>query len=370
MLKHETTPVRPSKPVPGGLDATPSQRERAGSRNVHRPFITRDPATLELLEEARRAAMLPVPVLLRGETGVGKDLVAEMVHLASGRQDEPFVAVNAAALPRELFESSLFGHVRGAFTGAAVSRPGLFESARRGTIFLDEIAELDCGLQAKILRVLDRGEYTPVGGTKRLVSSARVIAATNRNLESLCEKGLFREDLLYRLAVLVFTIPPLRRRWCDIEPLVEHILFSAEKSHSTGFNRESHNVCSQHVTGEAISFLRSYHWPGNVRELESELLGAVVRARGGPIGVQHLSRRVQLSTAAREDGKEYSVSHVDLQPRSGGLDGRVDELMRTEIERALRTSGGNKAEAARILGIKRTTLLYRIKRLGITPLQG
>ena len=340
------------------------------TKHVHRRFITRDPATLELLEEARGAAPLPVPVLLRGETGVGKDLVAGMIHRASGRRDEPFVAVNAAALPRELFESSLFGHVRGAFTGAAVSHTGLLETAGRGTIFLDEIAELECGLQAKILRMLDHGEYTPVGGTKGSVSHARVIAATNRDLESLCEKGLFREDLLYRLAVLVFTIPPLRRRRCDIEPLVEHILSSIGMFPGTGCHQRSHGACSHHVTGEALSFLRFYDWPGNVRELEGELLRALVRAPGGTIGVQHLSRRVQLCTAVREDGKEYSVSHANLPLRAGGLDGRIDELMRTEIERALKASGGNRAEAARILEIKRTTLLYKMKRLGISLPEG
>jgi transcriptional regulator with PAS, ATPase and Fis domain len=326
-----------------------------------RKFITRDPATLEVLEEVRCAALLPVPILIRGETGVGKDLVAEMIHLASGRQGEPFVAVNAAALPRELFESSLFGHVRGAFTGAIASHPGFLEAAGRGTIFLDEIAELEWGLQAKILRMLDRGEYTPVGGTKRLASRARVIAATNRDLESLCKKGLFREDLLYRLAVLVFTIPPLRRRRCDIEPLAEHILSRATGSYGTG---------SHHVTGEALLLLGSYNWPGNVRELEGELLRAMVRARGGPIGVRHLSKCVLLRATVREEGKEYSVSHANLKLCSGGLDGRIDELMRNEIERALRASGGNKAEAARVLGIKRTTLLYRMKRLGIALPEG
>jgi len=326
-------------------------------RDEHRRFITRDPATLELLDEVRRAAPLPVPVLIRGETGVGKELVAGIIHRASGRHDEPFVAVNPAALPRELFESSLFGHVRGAFTGAVVSRPGLLEAAGRGTIFLDEIAELEWGLQAKILRMLDRGEYTPVGGTKGSVSRARVIAATNRDLESLCEKGLFREDLLYRLAVMVFTIPSVRRRRCDIRPLVEHILSSAGKAHS---------AISRHVTGDALALLESYDWPGNVRELEGELLRAAVRARGGPIQAQHLSSRVRLCASVREEGRGYSVSHTIPQPPYGGLDGRIEELMRTEIERALKSSGGNKAEAARILEIKRTTLLYRMKRLGIT----
>lgn len=325
-------------------------------KHDHRPFITRDPATIELLDDVRHAAPLRAPVLIRGETGVGKELVASMIHRASGRENEPFVAVNAAALPGGLFESSLFGHVRGAFTGAVTSRPGLLESAGRGTIFLDEIAELESGSQAKILRMLDRGEYTPVGGTKRSVSSARVIAATNRDLESLCEKGLFREDLFYRLAVLVFTISPLRRRRCDVGLMVEHFLASAGRAHGAG---------SCNVTDEALSLLESYGWPGNVRELEGELLRAMVRSRGGPIEARHLSGRVRRCAGVREDGRAYSVPRVAPQYSYRGLDGRIDGFMRSEIERALRVSGGNKAEAARILEIKRTTLIYRMKRLGI-----
>ena len=333
--------------------ASAPQADNGGSS----PFITRDPATLELLEEARRAAQLAAPVLIRGETGVGKELVAGMVHRHSGRHREPFVAVNAAALPRELFDDSLFGHVKGAFTGATSRRPGLLEAAGGGTIFLDEIAELEWGLQAKILRMLDSGEYTPVGGTKRRISPARIIAATNRDLESLCRKGLFRRDLFYRLAVLVFEIPPLRRRRCDIDPITRHILSKIAGHRDTG---------PAQLTGEALALLESYSWPGNVRELEGELLRAMLKVRGGPIRARHLSQRLRSKEAA-EEGKGYDIERLSCRTASVGLDSRVEELMRAEIERALSASGGNKAEAARMLEIKRTTLLYRMRRFGVDP---
>ncbi len=307
-------------------------------------LITKDRIMRRLLLEIREAAPLQAPVLIRGETGVGKELVGRLIHEWSGRGRAPFVPVNAAAFTRELFESSLFGHVKGAFTGAETNRRGLLVEAGRGTLFLDEIAELDAPLQAKMLRFLDSGEYLPVGSDRRRISEARIVAATNRDLEDLMSGGRFRKDLFYRFSVLVFRLPPLRERRGDIHLLVDHFLSKASERPGLGpFS----------ISDEARALLVSYDWPGNVRELDGEILRAAVRARCGVIRVGHLSAR--LIGCMREGNV----------PLDQGLDQRISEFERDEIECALRVSDGNRSEAARMLGLKRTTLLYRMKRHGI-----
>jgi DNA-binding NtrC family response regulator len=308
------------------------------------PFITADPVLRLLLEEMERAAPLSVPVLLRGETGVGKELIAELIHERSGRRREPFVPINAAALTRELFESTLFGHLRGAFTGAAASRRGLIESAGAGTVFLDEIAELDISLQAKLLRLLDRGEYIPLGGDTVRFSRARIITATNRDLEALVKTGGFRDDLYFRLSVLTFTIPPLRQRKRDVALLARHFLSRAAVRHGLGPFTIEHGT---------LEVLASYHWPGNARELESEVLRAAIKARTGPIRPSHLSGRLLRSLSMRRGVDEEE------------LDRKLMVFERGEIEQALRDARGNRSAAARILGLRRTTLIYRMRRLGI-----
>ena len=307
-------------------------------------FFTADPRMRRLLEEIRRAAPLSVPALIRGETGAGKELVGRLIHEWSGRGNAPFVPVNAAALTRELFESTLFGHVRGALTGAVAERRGLLPAARTGTLFLDEIAELDTALQAKLLRFLDSGEYLPVGSDKMRFSGARIVAATNRNLEELMKAGSFRKDLFYRFSVLTFSLPPLRARRGDITMFVDRFLSGAAERPGIGpFS----------ISEAARALLVSYDWPGNVRELESEILRAAVRARRGVIRVSHLSARLLQCLSEKRDQFE------------DGLDRRITAFERGEIERALRAAGGNRSQAARILGLKRTTLLYRMKRHGI-----
>ena len=307
-------------------------------------FITADPRVHRLLEEIRRAAPLSVPALVRGETGAGKELVGRMIHEWSGRGNAPFVPVNAAALTRELFESALFGHLKGAFTGAVAERRGLLMAAGTGTVFLDEIAELDTALQAKLLRFLDSGEYLPVGSDRVRISGARIVAATNRDLEGLMERGSFRRDLFYRFSVLTFSLPPLRARRGDITMFVDRFLSGAAERPGLG---------PLTISEEARALLVSYDWPGNVRELESEILQAAVRTRTGVIRVSHLSARLLQCLTGKRD------------PLEDGLDRRITEFERGEIERALRTAGGNRSAAARILGLKRTTLLYRMKRHGI-----
>jgi two-component system response regulator HydG len=307
-------------------------------------FITEDPRLRRLLDEVRGASPLSVPLLVRGETGVGKELVGRLIHEWSGRGKAPFMPVNAAALTRELFESTLFGHVRGAFTGAVTERRGLLAAAGSGTLFLDEVAELDTALLAKLLRFLDSGEYLPVGSDVPRISGARVIAATNRDLEGLMDAGSFRRDLFYRFSVLTFFLPPLRSRRGDIALLLDYFLSRTAGRPGLG---------PLAISDEARGLLASYDWPGNVRELEGEILHAAVRARRGIIRVGHLSARMLRCLSEKRD------------PLGEGLDRKITEFERGEIERALRAAGGNRSAAARILGLKRTTLLYRMKRLGI-----
>jgi DNA-binding NtrC family response regulator len=306
-------------------------------------FVTGDPATVAILTDLRRASPLSLPILLLGESGTGKDLLGRLVHQWSGREGEPFVPVNVAALPIDLFESIIFGHARGAFTGAVCRRRGLAESAGGGTLFLDEIGELVPAAQAKLLRLIDRGEFIPLGEERPRRYGARIVAATNRDLEADCASGRFRADLYHRLAVLTFTIPPLRERPADIALLAEHFLRRISERH--GFGKLGFGE-------DVLELLANHPWPGNARELESEILKAALKARGEPIRVRHLSAALVLGGAG--------------PPRpSDGLRARIDAVAAAEIVRALSCFGGNRTKAAEALGLKRTTLLGAMKRLGI-----
>jgi DNA-binding NtrC family response regulator/tetratricopeptide (TPR) repeat protein len=316
----------------------------AGVRAFAGEFVTRDPSMMTLLDDVRRAAALSLPLLIQGESGTGKDLIAKMIHAWSGRGREPFVPVNVAALPVDLFESIAFGHARGAFTGAVYRRPGLIESAGRGTLFLDEIGELSLAAQAKLLRVIDSGEFIPLGEARPRSSEARIVAATNRDLGADCSAGRFRIDLYYRLAALMFTIPPLRERRDDIALIANHLLEKACARHGLG-NLKLH--------GEAAELLSGCQWPGNVRELESEILKAALKAQNGCIRIRHLSPAVIMNGVRRA-------------PHAGDdLRARARSTMRNEILDALSRFGGNRSRAAEAIGIKRTTLIGTMKRLGI-----
>jgi DNA-binding NtrC family response regulator len=307
-------------------------------------FLTADARTTAVLAEVARAARLAVPILITGESGVGKELVARSVHRWSGRAGEPFVAVNVAALPAELFESILFGHERGAFTGALARTPGLLESAGRGTIFLDEIGELAPALQAKLLRLIDRGEFIPVGRSRECRIAARIVAATNRDLAAARAAGSFRTDLYYRIAVFVARIPPLRERRTDIPMLARCLLERACARFGLG---------SKELGDETLELLARYDWPGNVRELEGEILGATLRAKGPVIRISHFSPPLVMALT------------VGTGRPARDLPAKVALLERTEIMEALRASGGSCAGAASILGLRRTTLIGKMKRLGI-----
>jgi two-component system response regulator AtoC len=297
------------------------------------------PAMAPVVEAVRRVAPTDAAVLLTGETGTGKEVVARAVHDGSHRADAPFVAVNCAALSDTLLESELFGHERGAFTGADARRRGRIELAEGGTFFLDEIGDMRPELQAKLLRVLQEKQFQRVGGQRTIVADVRWIAATNRNLEERIREGAFRDDLYHRLAVFPIEIPPLRRRREDIVPLATHLLERIARD-----QKKSRLELSR----EAEQVLRAAEWPGNVRELANALERAAILSDGGTLGLQHLM----------PSGASERRQAID-EPAT------LETLERQAIQRALERSGGHRERAAQELGIGLRTLYDKIKRYGL-----
>jgi len=296
----------------------------------------------EVLKKAAQVAETDATVLLQGESGTGKEVVARFIHRASPRKDGPFVAINCAALPEQLLESELFGHERGAFTGAVQSKPGQLELAAGGVLFLDEVSEMSSSAQAKFLRVLQEREFQRLGGTKTLKAQVRVIAATNRDLRKEVERGEFREDLYYRLQVFEIRIPPLRDRKDDLLPMAEAFLGDLAGSLARP---------PAGLTPDAKSALFAHHWPGNVRELRNALERAAILAQGGLITAQHLSLETPQGAAP--------APTTDL-----------NALERHMIEQVMRETRGNKAEAARRLGITRIQLYTRLRKHGLDETTG
>jgi DNA-binding NtrC family response regulator len=283
-----------------------------------------------------RVASLDTTVLIQGETGTGKELVARAIHAASARADRPFVVVDCAALPETLFESELFGHERGAFTGALTTRRGLLETSAGGTCVLDEIAELTAPLQAKLLRALQERAIRRVGGNDPLPVDVRIIAATNRNLHELVAAGEFRDDLYYRLNVVTITVPPLRERAADIPLLAQHFLAK--------FARETGRPVKR-LAPEAVALLVGYHWPGNVRELEHTIERAVALASSETLLAHDLPAQVR--------------QEPERAPRVPVAGMTLEDLKHWYVNKVLEEAGGNKLRAAELLGINRRTL-YRI----------
>jgi two-component system NtrC family response regulator len=301
----------------------------------------------EALNLVGRVAQSQATVLILGESGTGKELIARAIHYSSLRADKPLVKVNCAALPENLLESELFGHEKGAFTGAVARRIGRFEQADHGSIFLDEIGDLSPSLQMKLLRVLQEKEFERLGSNQTIKSDVRVIAATNHNLEEAIQKGAFREDLYYRLNVVTISLPPLRERKEDIPPLVEHFLRK--------YNQENKkNVTS--LSKEVRDLLMNYHYPGNVRELENIMERAVVLCRGEILTVQDLPLNLRESKveAALERARE-----------SRNLPAALEEIERQMIANALEKSSGVQTKAAAELGISERVLRYKIKKYKI-----
>ena len=299
----------------------------------------------QMYEEMGRVAGTNTTVFIRGESGTGKELIASAIHYHSSRAKKSFVKVNCAALPETLVESELFGHERGAFTGAESRKKGRFEMANGGTLFLDEIGELSPAIQVKLLRVLQEREFERVGGTDPIRVDVRVVAATNRDLEKALTEGNFREDLYYRLNVFPIFIPPLRERRADIFPLADHFVEKYAREHGKIIKR---------ISTTAINQLACYHWPGNVRELENTMERAVLMADGEVIHGHHLPPTLQTAEAT---GTVVSAS----------LGGAVATFERSLIEDALKTTRGNRSKAARLLSTTERVINYKVKKYGIDP---
>ncbi|HAV21370.1 MAG TPA: DNA-binding response regulator [Firmicutes bacterium] len=318
-------------------------RERSGE------IIGTSEKMQEVFRLVEKVARTDATILIRGESGTGKDLIAREIHMQSLRSEEPFVSINCAALPETLLESELFGHARGAFTGAHMTKRGLFEEADGGTVFLDEIGDISLALQAKLLRFLQNREFIRIGETTVRSVDVRVIVATNKDLEAAIERGSFRSDLYYRLNVITIHLPPLRERRSDIPLLAKHF---AQKFAAKNFRGPIT------LSPEAMDALINYEWPGNVRELENAIERAVILMEGDTLDLSDLPDEVVGGTKPVE-----SEGQNEIEDR--GFYDAVDDYKRKLIEEALERSDGVQAKAADLLGLKRTTLNEMMKRLGM-----
>ncbi|NNG01888.1 MAG: sigma-54-dependent Fis family transcriptional regulator [Desulfobacteraceae bacterium] len=292
-------------------------------------------------------------ILISGETGTGKGLAAKAIHETSQRAENTFVSINCGAIPENLLESELFGHVKGAFTGAISSKTGKFERAHQGTIFLDEIGDMSPDLQVKILRVLEEKEFEQVGGTRTIKVDIRVIAATHRNLEEQVEKGLFREDLFYRLYVIPINMPPLRKRMIDI-PLLSNFFLNK-------FNAKNELDISE-ISKEAISCMAAYGWPGNVRELQNLIERIVVLKQEGEIEMDDLPEKIRSVNPGT-----IEAPYVEITDEGMSLNTAVTEFEKALILQSLEKTRWVKNKAAKLLNLKRTTLVEKIKRHQLVP---
>lgn len=321
-------------------------------RDLHAPEVVGDhPSLLDVFGLLERVADTDCNVVVSGESGTGKELIARAIHQASERRNGPFVTVNCAAIPAELMESEIFGHAKGAFTGATERRIGKFEAADGGTLFLDEIGEMELALQSKLLRVLQDRVFTPVGEHRSRTADVRIVTATNRDLESEADVGAFRLDLFHRLNVIPIELPALRERASDIESLVNHFV----RSTATRYRRPVVGIAT-----DALRMLESYNWPGNVRELRNLIERLIVLKKDDtPIAANDLPSTFQQV--------RISQAFTNLRLPEEGIDlrGTLEKIEYQLTVDALERSNGNKARAADLLGLKRTTLLERIKRLNL-----
>ena len=323
-------------------------REEIGGRFNFGEIIGRSPRIGEIMATVQKVAVTDSSVLVYGESGTGKELVARAIHAQSGRRDGPFVKVNCGALPRELVESELFGHEKGAFTGAVRLKKGKFELAGGGTIFLDEIGDIPLDMQVKLLRVLQEKQFDRVGGERTLTADVRVVAATNRPLKEMMNRGDFREDLYYRLEVIPLCLPPLRERKEDIPELVAHFL--KKKCGEM-------NIPLRRLTDEAVMGLANYPWPGNVRELENVIERTIVLSDGEEVGFHDLPLTFE-ENGSRETAEELPEGEVPLNKM-------LDDMERKLIARAMEQSHQVKTRAAEMLGIKTSALYYKLDKYGL-----
>jgi two-component system NtrC family response regulator len=322
-------------------------RARLAERHQFESIVSVSPSMEEAMNYAARVAPTQTTVLIRGESGTGKEMIARAVHQASTRRDAPFEVVHVAAFNEQLVESELFGHEKGAFTGASGRRIGRLEQASGGTILFDEVGDIPMSVQVKLLRVLQFGQFERVGGNETIKVNVRVLAATHRDLEEMIREGSFREDLYYRLNVVTIWLPPLRSRKADIAPLADLFVRRYAERHGkavTGFTRE------------ALDRLMKYDFPGNVRELENVVERAVVLCRGEHITSQDLPAHT---------GAVWGAGPFDPRDLSEGYHAKLSSFETAVIEEALRQSEGNQSAGARLLGISERQLRYRMEKLGI-----
>ena len=337
------------------------------------PLVGRSPAMQEIYRLLARMTLTDLTVMINGESGTGKELVAQALHQFGKRKSGPFVAINMAAIPRELIESELFGHEKGAFTGAHSRSTGRFEQANGGTLFLDEIGDMPMEAQTRLLRVLQEGEYTTVGGRRPIQADVRIVAATHQDLNKLIERGQFREDLFYRLNVVPMRLPPLRERLADLPDLVRHFLNLAGED----------GLPVKTVDQSAIERMRQHRWPGNVRELENLVRRIVALYPQDDITAELIDAELSVrsaSPAGMPDGGDDAesliaavsarVSHLLTEPQLEEVEGRLYETLLHEIEHplialALKQANGNQVRAAKLLGLNRNTLRKKIRNLEV-----
>lgn len=340
------------------------------------PLIGRSAAMQEIYRVMARLVGTDLTVMIIGESGTGKELVAKALHDYGKRRNGPFVAINMAAIPRELIESELFGHEKGSFTGASGKGVGRFEQAEGGTLFLDEIGDMPMDAQTRLLRVLQEGEYTTVGGRSPIKTDVRIVAATNRDLRQLINQGLFREDLFYRLNVVPIRLPPLRERSEDIPDLVRHFLTLCEKE----------GLPSKSIDNSALDLMRRHRWPGNVRELENmvrrlaalytedTITSEVIQTELAEPSVSHELSEVaedeNMGAAIERHLQRYFSEHGDALPPPGLYDRILKELERPLISISLGATRGNQIKAAHLLGLNRNTLRKKIRDLDIQVVRG
>jgi two-component system NtrC family response regulator len=328
------------------LDEVRNLRSALDERYGFEGIVGRAKGFLRVLDQASRVAQRDTTVLIQGETGTGKELMARAIHQNSPRKSQPFVTINCGSIPKELVESELFGYTRGAFTGAHTTRPGKIELADGGTLFLDEVGELPLDAQVKLLRVLQQGEIAKIGATDVQKVDVRVVAATHRNLQAMIEDGTFREDLYYRLAVVPLLLPPLRERREDIPELVKHLFNKAQ---------QRHGMKDVELSPEVVQHLARYRWPGNVRELENVLERMLV------LSSSNLVTEADLPEEIRRVPTDNSSFWIELPEEGVSLEAVEREL----ILRALEQAKGNQTKAAKYLDISRRTLIYRMEKYGL-----
>lgn len=327
-------------------DYTEQRRLQAVFDPSLQEISTNDPRMLEILDRLHQIAPTNASILLQGESGTGKTQLARMIHRFSQRTHMPFIEVNCAAIPESLIESELFGHVKGAFTGASQERIGRFQAAHNGTLFLDEVTEMPFHLQAKLLRAVQDQEFEMVGSDETIKVDIRIISASNRNLKEMVNNDEFRADLFYRLAVIPLTIPSLRQRPGDIPVLIDHF---CQRLAQRGYSSDKLE-CSN----DAMRLMMDYPWPGNVRELENAVEHGIICATGNQVGASSLP----------QDIREYQ--YRDVHDRRAPTQDKTEEKLRRNIEAALKQCDSNKAKAAQLLGIDRSTLWRRMQKMNIT----